>query len=97
MNRKRYEVRRITSAYSLNWFDNNTNKRLKAVEIEEIINKQAQQIAELEEQLKNARKEVCEEIKKKAELFGVCKTGVLKEEYRIDKELLNQIQGEADE
>ena len=51
---KRYEVRRITSAYSLNWVNNDTNEKLRAVEIEKIVNNQAQRIAELEEQLKNA-------------------------------------------
>lgn len=79
--RKHYEVRRITSAYSLNWFDNNTNKRLKAVEIEEIINKQAQQIAELEEQLKNA---IVPKFKIGQECWGIVpKTFWNKESYTI--------------
>lgn len=47
---------------------------------------------------KQVRKEVCEEIRERAELFGLCKTGILKEEYRIDKDVLNQIeQGETNE
>ena len=45
---------------------------------------------------KQVRKEVCEEIKEKSELFGVCKTGILKKEYRIDKDVLDQIQGVED-
>ena len=46
---------------------------------------------------KQVRKEVCEEIKEKSELFGVCKTGILKIEYRIDKDVLDQIQGVENE
>ena len=46
---------------------------------------------------KQVRNEVCEEIKEKSELFGVCKTGILKKEYRIDKDVLDQIQGVENE
>ena len=46
----------------------------------------------LSDYTKQVRKEVVQEIKKKAELFGVCKTGIIKEEYRIDKEVLDQIE-----
>ena len=40
---------------------------------------------------KQVRKEVVQEIRERSELFGVCKTGIIKEEYRIDKEILDQI------
>lgn len=52
------------------------------------------EVISLADYTKQVRKGVVQEIKKKAELFGVCKTGILKEEYRIDKEVLDQIQGE---
>ena len=51
-------------------------------------------IQSLTDYTKQVRKEVCEEIKDISELFGVCKTGIIKEEYRIDKDVLDQIQGE---
>ena len=51
---KRYKVKRFNSCYSMNWVDNKTNKELTALEVEEILHKQDQRIAELEEQLKNA-------------------------------------------
>ena len=50
---KRYKVKRFNSCYSMNWVDNKTNKELTALEVEEILHKQDQRIAELEEQLKN--------------------------------------------
>lgn len=59
---KRYEVKRFSSCYSLNWVDNKTNKELTAVEIEQIVNNQYQRIAELEGQLAEKDKEI-EELK----------------------------------
>lgn len=54
MNRKRYKFKRFNSCYSLNWVDNKTNKELTALEIESILHKQAERIAELKEQLANS-------------------------------------------
>ena len=51
---KRYKVKRFNSCYSMNWVDNKTNKELTALEVEEILHKQENRIAELEEQLKKA-------------------------------------------
>ena len=68
------------------WLDNlpkNNNEQYKTCPL--------QSLADHDKQV---RKEVVQEIRKRAELFGVCKTGILKEEYRIDKEVLDQIQGE---
>ena len=53
---KRYEVKRFSSCYSLNWVDNKTNKELTAVEIEQIVNNQYQRIAELEAKLEEKDK-----------------------------------------
>ena len=53
---KRYKVKRFSSCYLMNWVDNKTNKELTALDIEEILHKQENRIAELEEQLKNCIK-----------------------------------------
>ena len=54
------------------------------------------QLQSLSDYTKQVRKEVVQEIKDKAELFGVCKTGTIAEEYHISKYILDQIQGETD-
>lgn len=58
----------------------------------EVVECELMEKTELADYTKQVRKEVCEEIKGKAELFGVCKTGTIAEEYRISKYVLDQIQ-----
>ena len=55
---KRYKVKRFSSCYLMNWVDNKTNKELTALEIEEILHKQDQQIADLEAKLAEKDEEI---------------------------------------
>ena len=43
---------------------------------------------------KQVKKEVCEEIREKSKHFGVCRSGIMQVEYRINETILDQIQGE---
>ena len=63
---KRYKVKRFSSCYLMNWVDNTTNKELTALEIEEILHKQENRIAELKKQLAITEKALelaCERVK----------------------------------
>ena len=63
---KRYKVKRFSSCYLMNWVDNKTNKELTALEIEEILHKQENRIAELKKQLAITEKALelaCERVK----------------------------------
>ncbi len=57
------------------------------------LNDYLEEIAEeLAEYDKQVRKEVVQEIRERAELFGVSKTGIIFKEYRINASVLEQIE-----
>lgn len=86
MSNKRYEWWKGTSEI----IDNKTKKFI-TLDCPDLLNKQDQRIAELEEQLKNARKETAKKVIARVEELGVFDFEAYEERYIISEKELDNI------